>query len=264
MLAASLLVGACAAPAVDAKDELERTWRAARVHLPGASGPAPRIEALGGPPPGLAPGARLPTVIYLHGCSGIDVLSEREGGLLAGAGYAVIMPDSFARRHKPKSCDVVSRTGGAHRGVLGWRQDEALNAIERARALPWVDAGNLFLMGFSEGAVTAATLGATGTNARIVEGWTCHAGWPEYVGLNAPEGEPVLALVGANDPWFRLPVLRGDCGAYMERGNGSRSIVFEAPHPLADEHFLSWHDEAGGAIIDFLDRHRAQPSEAPP
>jgi dienelactone hydrolase len=232
--------------------------------LPGASDRPPRLDELDTVPAGLAPGARLPTVIYLHGCSGIDELSEREGALLAASGYAVIMPDSFARERKPKSCDVGSRTGGLHRGVLGWRQDEAMNALDGARALPWVDAGNLFLMGFSEGAVTTATLGPTGVKARIVEGWTCHAGWPEYAGLSAPEDEPVLALVGARDPWFRLPVLQGECGAYMDRGNGSRSIVFEAPHPLADDHYLSWHGEAGGAIIAFLNRHRAQPSEAPP
>jgi hypothetical protein len=38
-------------------------------------------------------------------------------------------------------------------------------------------------MGHSEGAIAVATLDAPPVAARIIEGWTCHAGWPEYRGL---------------------------------------------------------------------------------
>ena len=93
-------------------------------------------------------------------------------------------------------------------------------------------------------------------NARIVEGWTCHAGWGEYRGLDAPAEEPVLALLGAEDPWFRPSYLQGDCGAFMEGRDGSVSIVYERPNFLATKHHLSWHPDVRQLILDFLARHR--------
>ena len=254
LLAASLPVPVSAG-AADDPTELERTWQAAWVYLPGAAhGRVLRIGELGGEMP--APSdARYPTVVYLHGCAGLNYIANETGAFLAEAGYAVIMPDSFARADKPKSCDPVTLEAGLHRAVLGWRQAEAMHALSSARGLSWVNGDRLFLMGLSEGAITVATVPAAGVRARIVEGWTCHAGWPEYHGLNAPADEPVLSLVGREDPWFRLPVLQGECGAFMTPDTGSRSIVYRPPHALADDHYLSWHADARGAILDFLNLH---------
>ena len=93
-------------------------------------------------------------------------------------------------------------------------------------------------------------------NARIVEGWTCHAGWGEYRGLRAPDAEPVLALLGDEDPWFRPAYLRGDCGAFMEGRSNSKSIIYERPSFLATKHHLSWRPEVQQLILDFLAEHR--------
>jgi dienelactone hydrolase len=62
------------------------------------------------------------------------------------------------------------------------RQYDALNAIKNAKQLDWVDARNIFLVGFSEGGITSATVSTdfdSGINARVIEGWACHAGWSE-------------------------------------------------------------------------------------
>ena len=233
-------------------DELARTWQAARLYLPDATTERSlRIEEAGEAPP-RAGTQRLPTIIYMHGCAGINYVAAETAEFLRSAGYAVIMPDSFARRDKPVSCDPLTLKAGLHRAVLGWRQAEARYAVERARALPWVDGQRLYLMGLSEGGITVATVFGVDVRARIIEGWTCHAGWPEYHGLAAPEGEPVLALLGADDPWFRLPVLKGDCGAFMSRTNGSESMVYRVPHPLANQHYLIWHEDARRRVLDFL------------
>jgi len=251
-LSAALLATPAAAAADPEADELARTWQAARLYLPDATTDRSlRIEEAGQAPP-RAGTQRLPTIVYMHGCAGINHVAVETAEFLRASGYAVIMPDSFARRDKPTSCDPLTLKAGLHRGVLGWRQAEARNAVEQARGLPWVDGERLFLMGLSEGGITVATVSAIRVRARIIEGWTCHAGWPEYHGLAAPGNEPVLALLGADDPWFRLPVLKGDCGAFMNRTNGSESMVYRAPHPLANQHYLLWHEEARQRVLDFL------------
>ena len=142
------LPGTLSATGEDA--DLLRTWERAFVIVPGETGLVRGWiddidERLAGTPP------PLPTVIYLHGCAGLGRISHDAAKLLAEAGYAVIMPDSFAREHKPKSCDPERVAGGLHRGVLGWRQAEANKAIREARRLAWVDPDNVFLWGFSEG-----------------------------------------------------------------------------------------------------------------
>jgi hypothetical protein len=171
------------------------------------------------------------------------------------AGYAVVLPDSYARKYKPKSCDLTTITPGLHRGVLAWRHAEADYAIKQARTIPWLDADNVFLAGLSEGGVTVATYRGEPVNARIIEGWTCRSTlWAEYVGMNAPESEPVLALVSAEDPWFYKRPTAGDCGSMLNKKNGSKSIVY-TEESLINRHWLNWHDKPKGEMLNFIKVH---------
>jgi poly(3-hydroxybutyrate) depolymerase len=192
-------------------------------------------------------------VVYLHGCDGINTLSTKTADLLAAAGYLVLLPDSFARMDKPKSCDALQFQSGLHRDVLQWRQAEADYAIKQVKALGAVDPERVFLMGLSEGAIAVATYKGEPVAGRIVEAWTCHAGWPEYRGLNAPANEPVLTLTSENDPWFQDPVLRGDCGEFIASPSPwRRSIVFRPPHPAASQHDLMWNKDVRTLVMAFL------------
>ena len=80
------------------------------------------------------------------------------------------------------------------------RQYDAGYAIEKTKALAWVDPDRVYLVGLSEGGIAAATFqsqsGKASLRARVVEGWTCHAAWDEYRGINAPADEPVLDIAG--------------------------------------------------------------------
>ncbi len=258
----ALLLGAGAAFAQGSAwnpDELARTWKAARVFLPLADDRIERTTVGRLDRARLARLGPLPVVIYAHGCAGIGPASDDTGRYLAHAGFLVIAPDSFARENKPRSCEPARHRGGLHRAVLGWRQAEIDYAIRKARDLPGVDRDNLFLMGFSEGAITVATYVGEPVRGRVIEGWTCHSGWLEYRGLNAPRDEPVLSLVGSNDPWFRKPWLQGDCGAFMAGRTNARSIVFRPPSPLANRHYLSSKPAARRAILDFLAANLKKP-----
>lgn len=236
-------------------DEIKRTWLGGYIFYP--TGNRFKWGPIGSTLPKAAAalaGRRYPTIVYMHGCSGVDIASTKTArDFLLKGGFVVVMPNSYARIDKPLSCILAQHKGGLHRSVLAWRQDEARNAIHQARRLPFVDPNNIFLVGLSEGAITAATTtGNEPVNARIVEGWTCHAGWPEYFGLPAPPSEPVLSLSTVDDPWFQIAVLKGNCGVFMNRNNGSKAIIFPTTHTLHDQHFQLWHPDAMRAALDFL------------
>ena len=239
--------------------ELHRTWHAALVRIPHNHKVfVGQISDL--PLEDLPVKAKLPTVIYLHGCSGIWWKTYIRLDFFAENGFAVIAPASFARSKYPKSCDPATKRAGLYRETLKMRQYDALNAIKYARQLDWVDARNIFLVGFSEGGITSATVSTdfdSGVNARVIEGWTCHAGWSEYRGANAPISEPVLALVADQDPWFQNSWTRGSCGRYMNSENGSRSVVYSTGS-LKAKHSLLDDSDVQNRVLEFLQAHRVE------
>ena len=112
-------------------------------------------------------------------------------------------------------------------------------------------------MGFSEGAIVTATLSAEldqPLRARVIEGWTCHAGWSEYRGLNRTINEPVLTLVAEGDPWFQNYWTKGDCTEFINKENGSRSVVYDQG-PLRYKHSLLDSGVVQQVVISFLQAH---------
>ena len=237
-------------------DELDRTWQASLVRIPNKHKVfAGQISDL--PYEALLDKRKLPTVIYLHGCSGIWWGTYIRLDFFAENGFAVIAPASFARSKYPKSCDPATKRAGLYRETLKMRQYDALNAIKNAKQLDWVDSKNIFLVGFSEGGITSATVSTnidTTVNARVIEGWTCLAGWSEYRGINAPVSEPVLALVADQDPWFQNSWTRGSCGRYMNSENGSRSVVYSTGS-LMSKHSLLDDPDVQALVLGFLRSH---------
>ncbi len=246
LAAALILLLAVPAARADPR-ELERTWAAAVVWLPGRNAPVrASVEDLRG---WLAWNPSPTAVVFAHGCDGIGRIGERIGRFLAEAGHLVVAPDSFARLDKPKSCEPARHRGGLHREVLGWRQDELRYALLRLRSFPSLASAPIAVVGHSEGAIAVATAKLPPVAARVVEGWTCHAAWPEYRGLAAPAEEPVLSLVGENDPWFDQPDLHGDCGEWMDSNDREPSLSgARLPPPSALAH-LRWESAAPGSRV---------------
>ena len=215
---------------IEGESDIARTFENAVVLLPGAGGEAPLVTRMNAPELGarLARGPKLsyPTVLYMHGCDGLGNLPALRA--MARRGFAVIAPDSFARRFRPRQCDPRTRRGGRNYYVFDFRAAEISYALIRFRALPWVDKKKLFLVGASEGGLAAAQHRGSAFRARVIAAWTCH-GSPLVRGLGAPADEPVLALVHANDPWYargRSRRLSGHCGAFFGPGRPrSQSIV---------------------------------------
>ena len=254
--------------------ELKRTWDAAHVYLPTDGLDIPNALKLTGPGGSSAlrllmkfakergdfaripKGKKYPVVIYMHGCTGITGHNVASGIYLASLlNAAVILPVSFAREYRPRNCNPATKTGGMFRSAIRFRIAEANYAIREARKLDWIDSENVFLMGMSEGGVATAKFTGEPVNARIIEGATCHMGWSDWDGLDAPESEPVLSLLGRNDPWQRSTSGWGmDCGNRMSRSNGSKSIVVREGR-YANRHEVLMDPEVQAAVKEFFAAH---------
>ena len=238
--------------------EMERVWQAALVRIPNPG--HGHLETTAGDLHTLQldPGKKFPAVVFLHGCSGIGKGTHARISFLAANGYLVIAPPSMARKKYPQSCDPENLRGGLYRGTLKMRQYDAGYAIEKTKTLAWVDPGRVYLVGLSEGGITAATFqsqsGKTSLRARVVEGWTCHAGWDEYRGINAPADEPVLTLLASEDPWFQKPTTRGECTGFLDPDNGSKSVVYTEAD-LKQRHGLLEDERVQAEVLDFLGKH---------
>lgn len=233
-------------------NEMHRAWMAAIVRVPTGKNRSKKLTTsrlLGWSP---RTEAKLPAVVYLHGCSGIWQGTHGRVQFMANLGFVVVAPASFARQKYPQSCDMPNNTAAMYRNTLKIRQNDAVYALRQVRKLPFVDPNRVVIMGLSEGGITTATLRPQqGEVARIIEGWTCQAGWGEYKGMNAGASTPVLALVGSNDPWFQDQWTRGSCTRNLRSNNGSRSVVYTSGR-LAAEHELLDHSQPRQEVVNFL------------
>ena len=254
-----ILLAACAQgfTVPGGQSDIDKTWAQAVVVLPpSGSGQEPTVGRLSSrdirrATRVFASGPGAPVALYLHGCTGIGNYTFFD--TLARAGYAVIAPDSFARRFRPLQCDPETTTGGKNLFVYDFRLAELTFALERMGELDWIDFDNVFLVGTSEGAVAAALFRAEVFNARVLTQWTCQ-GAPLVRGIDAPPATPILAIVGADDPYYaaaNTPQQQGDCGVFMADRPESRSFVLPegAGHNIYDD------PRAVGEIIVFMGEH---------
>jgi len=239
-------------------EELDRVWQASLVRIPSEGKSYIQNIIADIESESLQATKKYPTVVYMHGCSGIWAGSIRQINFLAENGFAVVAPPSFAREKYPKSCDIYLHQSGLYRDTLKMRQYDAGNAIEKAKKLPWVDENNIFLMGLSEGGITTATFRLKNSNltvnARVVEGWICTSIWNEYKGVKAPKTEPVLTLLGSKDPWFQNPYTNGECTDFLNKRNGSKSIAY-TEGDLSYRHELLENKVVQEAVLKILKQY---------
>jgi dienelactone hydrolase len=155
-----------------------------------------------------AAGAPRPAIVALHGCGG---LYRRDGITLesryaeyaarfAGAGYHVLLPDSFGSRGSGPICTLRS---GERTITAETRRADALAAVQWLAQRPEVDAKRIVLLGWSHGATTllvalnSARPGAAPVAGAIAFYPGCRAALKAPFALDAP----LLMLLGADDDW---------------------------------------------------------------
>jgi dienelactone hydrolase len=241
--------------------ELTQVWEQAWLHLPGIESPDSQPPIVG--PFGsayvqerlqrLPRRVAWPTVVFLHGCTGIQAPERRIAGMLTRMGYAVILPNSQARSDRPSDCNVGTGEWGLAPIVHYFRRAELRDAMSRVRSLPWVDMSNLFLGGFGEGAKAVALWGSReDVTAYLITGWTCIAP-PELEwldGLRLPTGRPVLAIVTRDDPYYRWIEPKGSCGGLAAGSRDVTSLVIDG-----SVHNVFVYPETWLLLVEFMLAH---------
>jgi dienelactone hydrolase len=223
--------------------QVAQSWEKAVVYLPHTSQPVSMDK--------IKTDKAYPVVIFMHGCGGMESGPDNHGWakLLASEGLLVVMPDSLARTDRKPSCDPKTKTGGLFPPVHGMRLEEIKYASEQIRARPWFDGKNLFLMGYSEGAVAAVRTELSGFRGVIASSWTCtNTKAPALDGIYLPPETPLLTLAHEDDPW-RTNDNRGSCAQKMSgRMNGQHITVPGKGHGTYDS------TEARQAVVQFVKR----------
>ena len=225
------LLGGCAVPTPDVAQTATTADPApARIPI--------RVLKPDGPGP-------FPAVVMLHDCSGLGPRSSgspaRWGALLRKEGYVIVIPDSFSTRGFPGG--VCTNPDPARNEVNPWRRvRDAYEALAYAKALPYVDAARVGVMGGSHGgATTLATMAApqrTGFSASIALYPSCGARYgdwgPGRPGVYRPAA-PLLILVGEKDDWTPAE----PCRELAERSRGAGLPVEIKIYPGAHHSFDS-------------------------
>ena len=246
-------------PASTASADVEMTWNSAQIALPGSVfGGLPVLgqwrerrvqQAVGS----LGPETKLPAIIFLHGCAGIGSEEEAAKLLFLENGYAVFVPDSFARTGRRSTCRTDSFTATPTPDVNPYRQEEIAFAIKQVRAQPWVDPEKVIAVGYSEGGMALARYPKPGLAAAIITAWHCH-GVGDYFGLKLPPSVPVLAIIGNEDPWYTA-LKDKHCGLLFNGRAGSESIVLpDNGHNVMNSSNVANVEYSKSAILDFIQR----------
>ncbi|MBT3533709.1 MAG: hypothetical protein HN478_07515 [Rhodospirillaceae bacterium] len=180
------------------------------------------------------PGAKLPLIIYFHGCAGIIRAAIGHLGLLAELDdFAEIAPDSFARK-RPEYCFSNFTVDLSISGdVRNMRLSELDHVMKQVAKLPWVDQNNIFLIGHSQGGgPVSAYDGGVKVRGRIILNGYCSDLWGD--GMSSDEA--LLTFDSGQDAWFRN--FPSDCRAFVLRHGGTSIFEAEATtHNLALNHW---------------------------
>ena len=184
--------------------------------------------------------SRVPTVVFLHGSSGLGLKAIREWQeWLAGLGWASLAPDSFALAEHVTYQTPIDKT--AYEKIHALRASEIDPAIQSLQSQNWADMTHLVLAGTSEGAVPVARYSGPAFIGRILYAWSCETNYFVEEPRNAfPSDHPVLNVISTTDPYFSAsnawlgnPAAQGHCGAaFKNHPHAAVVLVPNAPHTL--------------------------------
>ena len=187
-----------------------------------------------------ATSGKAPTVLFLHGSSGLSLKAIEEWQRwLAGLGWASMAPDSFAL---PDRLTYKSPIGkDVYEKLHAFRGSEIDIALAALKGAAWADPASIVLAGTSEGAVPVARRGADGFRARMIFSWSCETNYFVEDHRTAPAPEiPVLNVISSVDPyfspansWLGAPEARGNCAAALAAHKAATIVLVPgAPHTL--------------------------------
>lgn len=146
---------------------------------------------------------RVPVAIVMHGCSGITAENAAAAKMLAGLGFAVFLPNYYARSNVSPMCagsaEGVPYFTAVTPQLVKLRTEEFDYALSKAQSLPFIDPKRAVAYGHSMGGGVVAALGRSDLKAAIITGWPCSS--PHFHQQSHP-AVPQLAIRFKDDPWL--------------------------------------------------------------
>lgn len=146
---------------------------------------------------------KLPTVLFMHGSSGVNPAIREFAQHLAQMGWALIAPDSMQTEDRITYSSPIARE--TYEKIHALRYEELQYAVQHVKALPFL--GNcLVLAGTSEGGVSVARFenqSEIQESARLILSWSCENNYhvTEHR-TRIPQDCPVLNIMSGTDPYF--------------------------------------------------------------
>lgn len=189
-------------------------------------------------------GITAPVVVYMHGSS--SAFEEVDGvpGLkwdygyaewLTSAGYVFVAPDAHAFGDRPTYSSPVPKE--LYEEVNAIRQAEIAQAAAALSDATFLEPGEMYLLGVSEGAVAAARYAGPEFKGRMIFSWGCEPGYmTDYAKVGARSGDPILNIMGQQDfyygknaPYSTAYNNTGNCANYLSVGGFKNAKVVVYP-----------------------------------
>jgi hypothetical protein len=135
--------------------------------------------------------------------------------------------------------------------VHGMRLEEIRFASAEVKKQPWFDGKNLFLMGFSEGAIAVVRTKLDGFRGVVATAWTCtNTKFPAFDGIFLPKETPLLTINYSDDPWYAAENVRGSCeNKFAGRLNAQNLTIPGNGHGTYPD------EKARQAVVNFIKQH---------
>ena len=162
-----------------------------------------------------------PAIVLAHTCGGVSDQTEMWAKRLVSWGYVVVAPDSFGPRGEKNVCSK----GGVVSGNM--RVADVAGALDFLNAQPFVQRGNIGLIGHSHGGWTAVRavqknygLAQRGLKASVAYYPLCNAAFDTRVDV------PLLILIGDKDDWTPADSCRKLQAAGFDRPDMVEAIYY--------------------------------------
>jgi dienelactone hydrolase len=189
-----------------------------------------------------------PAIVLAHPCNGVSAHTDVWGKLIASWGYVVLAPDSFGSRGEKNLCGRGALING------NMRVADIAGAIDYLNAQPFVQRGNIGLIGHSHGGWTVMRsvqkdygLAARGLRAAVAYYPLCQPQFDSGVAV------PLLILIGDKDDWTPAD----NCRRLQKAGFARPELVEAVFYPNAYHSFDSKVSDRTLVVADGKSHHLA-------
>jgi len=161
------------------------------------------------------------TLLYMHGSSGLNKGDVYRKQVVEELGFVFFAPNSHQLHKRPVYRSPAKQS--LYLKVHKVRIAELYYNYKKLKALDFVDTENIFLMGNSEGGLTAAAFRSNKFRGRIVTAFSCESSYfYEDFTLGSKKSEPFLNIIGTEDEYFAKDSIFNQ--KYHVTGNGIKSL----------------------------------------